>query len=71
LSPSIICSKTVFAIFPEIVPSLIKLINFDKLPALIGLSVISKFFSFNAANNSPIIQFVASFTSDFLITFSK
>ena len=41
--------------FPEIVPSLIKLINFDKLPALIGLSIISKFFSLSAANNSPII----------------
>ena len=50
------------------VPSLIKLINFDKFFEEIGLSVISIFFSFNNANNSPVIQFVANFTSEFFET---
>ena len=36
-----------------------------------GLSIISKFFSFNKAKSSPVIQFVEIFTSDFLITSSK
>ena len=53
------------------VPSLIKLINFDKFFEEIGLSVISIFFSFNNANNSPVIQFVANFTSEFFETSSK
>ena len=52
-------------------PSLIKLINCAKFFALTGLSEISRFFSFKTANNSPVIQFVASFTSVFLMTSSK
>ena len=53
------------------VPSFIKFINFDKFFALIGLFDISRFLSFNKANNSPVIQFVESFTSELLITSSK
>ena len=60
-----------FAIFPEIVPSEIKFINLDKFSGLIGLSLISRLFSFKSANNSPVIQFADNFTSDFSITFSK
>jgi len=56
---------------PEIVPSLIRLINFDKFLELIGLSDISKFLLFNTANNSPVIQLVANLTSEFSITSSK
>ena len=37
MSPSIINSNIVLAIFPEIVPFLIKLISFAKFFALIGL----------------------------------
>ena len=36
-----------------------------------GESFISKFFSFKTANNSTIIQFLASFISAFFITSSK
>tara|TARA_B100000809_G_scaffold154717_1_gene152031 strand:+ start:2017 stop:2133 length:117 start_codon:yes stop_codon:yes gene_type:complete len=36
-------SKTVFAILPEIVPSLMRLINLDKFLELTGLCDISKF----------------------------
>ena len=66
-----IISKTVFAILPEIVPSLIKLIKDDKFLDEIGLCDISKFLSLSNANNSPVIQFVASLISEFLITSSK
>jgi hypothetical protein len=59
------------ASFPEIVPFLIKDISLAKLFDEIGLSIISKFFSFNNANNSPVIQFVASLTSEFFDTSSK
>ena len=69
--PSAINSNIVFAIFPEIVPSLIKFINFDRFSALIGLWVIPRSFSFNNANNSPVIQLVDNLTSEFFITFSK
>ena len=53
------------------VPSFIKLISFAKFSDEIGLSVISILLSFNKANSSPVIQFVASFTSDFVETSSK
>ena len=56
---------------PEIVPSLIKLIKDDKFLDEIGLCDISKFLSLSNANNSPVIQFVASLISEFLITSSK
>ena len=45
--------------------------NLDKFSGLIGLSLISRLFSFKSANNSPVIQFADNLTSDFSITFSK
>ena len=71
LSLPAITSNIVLAILPEIVPFFIKFTNFDRFFALIGLLEISKFFSYNKANNSPVIQLVESFTSEFLITSSK
>ena len=53
------------------VPSFIRLISFAKFSDVIGLSVISILLLFNNANNSPVIQFVASFTSEFFETSSK
>ncbi len=55
---------------PEILPEEIILINEDKFFALIGDSDIERFFLFKTENNSTIIQLVANFLSDPLITFS-
>ena len=55
-----ISSKTVFAIFPEMVLFLIRLISFDKFFADTGESLISLPSLFKTPNNSTIIQFAAS-----------
>ena len=66
-----ISSKTSFAIFPEIVPSLIFAIKLEKLSGVIFELPKDILFLFNNALTSPIIHLADSLGSQFLETSSK